>query len=441
MLRFETLPASWRGLLVVLRPCFTRPSLATFAALVTGLVMQTGTRTVCGMLTGAGWAGRVHHSRAHWFFSGARWCADRVGLAVLGLIVARLLPAGAPLVVAVDDTLFRRRGRKVFGAGWHHDATSHHRKTAVAWGNNWVVAGVVVALPFASRPVCLPVAARLWCRGEEHKAVLARALVEMITAACPGRRVEVVADAFYGTRHWRGLDEQVSLTVRLRSNAALTEIHQPVPGVRGRPRTRGAKIGSPAVLATREHLWETVTVTRYGRTGTTQLLDYRCLWTGPLLSRPVRVILQRDTPTGINGRGYHLALLTTDLHTPAATILTRYATRWALEVAFHDAKHHTGAGHARNRTEQAVRRTVPFGLYTYSLVICWYTLTGHHPHDITHRRNTAPWYTTKTEPSYLDMITKLRRTIIATQFLPQTPRTPTHQETLAVHHAWTAAAA
>ncbi|MGH4017973.1 MAG: hypothetical protein ACRDT0_01745 [Pseudonocardiaceae bacterium] len=33
----------------------------------------------------------------------------------------------------------------------------------------------------------------------------------------------------------------------------------------------------------------------------------------------------------------------------------------------------------------------------------------------------APWYRSKTEPSTLDMLTSLRRQIIAARFLPSTP--------------------
>jgi len=73
------------------------------------------------MLAGARLAGIWHHSRAHRFFTAARWSADQLGLGVLEMIVACLLAADAPLVVVVDDTLFRRSGRKVWGAAWHHD--------------------------------------------------------------------------------------------------------------------------------------------------------------------------------------------------------------------------------------------------------------------------------------------------------------------------------
>src|SRR2546430_9436097 len=94
--------------------------------------------------------------------------------------------------------------------------------------------------------------------------------------------------------------------------------------------------------------------------------------------------------------------LTPDLHSPAAEILTRYAARWSIEVAFEDARQHTGVGEAHNRTQRAVERTVPFGLITQSITMVWYTQYGHSPDTVNDRRARAPWYRTKTHPSYLD---------------------------------------
>src|SRR5436305_13792913 len=163
MLQLETVPASLAGLLWVFRSCFTAPSFATFGALVVGLVARPGRRTVCGMLVGAGLSRLWHHSRAHWFFSHARWSAEQVGLVLVGLIVTGLLPAGVPVLVAVDDTLLRRSGRKVAGAAWCYDGARKGPKgSQTSWGTCFVVAGIVVRLPFADRPVCLPVLARLW---------------------------------------------------------------------------------------------------------------------------------------------------------------------------------------------------------------------------------------------------------------------------------------
>ena len=85
---------------------------------------QPVSRTVCDMLTGAGLARVWHHCRAHRFFSAARWCPRQLGLGVAELVVTHLLGPGAPITVAVDDTLFRRRGKKVHGEvpprSWRH---------------------------------------------------------------------------------------------------------------------------------------------------------------------------------------------------------------------------------------------------------------------------------------------------------------------------------
>ncbi|HEY1321740.1 MAG TPA: transposase [Streptosporangiaceae bacterium] len=442
------------GLLATLRPCFTAPSFRTFTALVAGLIGQPGRRTVTGMLTGAGLAAAWHHSRAHWFFSHARWSADQVGLAVAGLVVRLLIPAGAPLLVAVDDTLFRRSGRRVHGAAWCHDGAGATRTgRAVAWGNCWVIAGLVLRLPFTDRPVCLPVLARLWRKDGPTKQVIAGQLVTALAAAVPGRVVHVVADAWYagadgapgaargGTRDRGGFPAGVSLTSRLRGNAVLTGIATGDPGSDrrrgGRPRRIGARLGTPAQLAATAD-WTTAQVHRYGRTDTVALAEIVCLWYGAYRSRTIRVILVRDPdrPTG-----YQLALLSTDLTSSPAEIVERYAARWSIEVAIEDAKQITGVGQARNRVPAAVERTVPFGLLAQTLVVVWYARHGDHHATVADRRAAAPWYRSKTHPAYHDMLITLRRTLITARFRAGKTRTPTPDETHAVLLAWEQAAA
>jgi hypothetical protein len=73
--------------------------------------------------------------------------------------------------------------------------------------------------------------------------------------------------------------------------------------------------------------------------------------------------------------------------------------------------------------------------------VTWYALHGHHPDVVNERQAQARWYRTKTQPAYLDMITKLRRTLIAARFRAAKPRQPTPEEVLAVHAAWAEAAA
>jgi hypothetical protein len=124
MLPDATIPGSLAGLLLAFRSCFTAPTFNTFNAMTVGLIAQTRRRTVCGMLLGVGLERLWHHARAHRFFATARWCADELGLTMLDLIVNRLLPAGSAITVVIDDTLFKRAGRKVFGVFWHHDGAA-----------------------------------------------------------------------------------------------------------------------------------------------------------------------------------------------------------------------------------------------------------------------------------------------------------------------------
>ena len=205
MLRDLTLPATLSRVLDPLRSCFTAPTFEVFTALVAGLVAQPVSRTVCGMLTGAGLAGVWQHCRAHRFFSAARWCPRQLGLQIAELVVAHLLPAGAPITVAIDDTLFRRRGKKVHGAGWFHDGSAAGQ-AKLGYGNNWIVVAIIVTLPFCTRPVALPVLATLAVKGSgRSKPDLARDLVDALAERFPDRGVHVVGDAAYGCGAFAGL--------------------------------------------------------------------------------------------------------------------------------------------------------------------------------------------------------------------------------------------
>ena len=132
-------PSSLAGLLSLLAPCFTQPSFQTFSALVVGFVGRVRDCTVTGMLQAAGLAGEWHHSRAHDFFARRRWDPDRVGLALLDFLVSVFVKAGAPIRLAVDDTLFGRSGRRVWGAHYLHDgAQPEGSGQRTRWGNCWV---------------------------------------------------------------------------------------------------------------------------------------------------------------------------------------------------------------------------------------------------------------------------------------------------------------
>src|SRR6266487_5530529 len=309
------MPASWAGLLDLFRPAFVRRGTFTrFTVLATGMVAQTGRRSVVGMLAGAGMAQTVSFHAACRFFSAAVWDADRLGLLAARLIVGRLLPVDAPITVVVDDTLFKRWGRKIHHAFWTHDGAAQGGKK-IARGNRWVVAGIVVRLPFCTAPVCLPVLLRLWAgKATTSPVELAAQLLALITAAFPDRVVHGVGDAAYHGKPL--LVPGTTWTTRLPANACLFDTAPPRTGRRGRPALKGRKLGRPAALGAGA-VWEKTTVYRYGRTETVYLARLRCVWYGSFGNAAGWCVLVREPGSA---RPCDLALFTLDAAASAAQV-------------------------------------------------------------------------------------------------------------------------
>jgi hypothetical protein len=425
-------PASLMTLLAAFSPLFTAPSFRTFTMLACGFLAQPGKRTVCGMLAGAGLSRLWPHDRAHSFFSRARWSPDDLGIAAARLVISLLVPDGESVEVLIDDTLLRRRGKKVWAASWFHDGSAQG-PAKTGYGNNWVVLAVRVRLPMISRPVAVPAMAKLVIKGTSSasRLWLARRMVTRLARELPGRRISVTADSAYAGRELKQLPDGVTWTTRLRANAALHALPPARTGKRGRPPKKGDRLPSLAKIAAAA-AFSQVTVTRYGKTETIAIHAFTCLWYSVAGTAPVTVILIRDK----SETGCDLALVTTETALDSARVIERYAARWAIEVAIEDAKQLFGTGQARNRTARAVERTIPFMLACQAITVCWYATAGHHPADAEARRLNAPWYTAKTEPSTADMTAKLRRVIIAAKFKRLRPDQPGPTEIHAIRMAW-----
>ncbi|MCA1681322.1 MAG: transposase, partial [Actinobacteria bacterium] len=389
-------PTSLAGLLSLLSPCFSQPTFQTFSALLVGFVGRIRDCTVTGMLQAAGLVGEWHHSRAHDFFARARWDPDELGLRLLDFLVSVFAGTGAPIRLAVDDTLFGRSGRRVWGAHYLHDGAQPEgsgRRTR--WGNCWVVVVLVVSLPcLGGRPVGLPILFRLFCpKDDKHpdrpsQPELARTLLDMVIKRFPTRVIELVMDGAYATKAWRGLPDRVTVTTRMRANAAVFALAPPPTGKRGRPALKGARMASLAQLAA-SAVFKPVTITSPdGRSRTEHIWQTTCLWYGPFHTRPVTVMLIRKPD---RTEGFDVALASTDVNATTSELIARYDTRWSIETAHQEAKAH-GVGQARNRVRKAVQRTVPFGFLVQTITIAWYALHGDPDSDLDARRRAAPWY-------------------------------------------------
>jgi len=411
-------PSSLAGLLSLLAPCFTQPSFQTFSLLMVGFVGRVRDCTVTGMLQAAGLAGEWHHSRAHAFFAYRRWDPDQLGLALLDFLVSVFVKAEAPIRLAVDDTLFGRSGRRVWGAHYLHDGAQPEgsgRRTR--WGNCWVVVVLVVDLQcLGGRPVALPALFRLFRpKDDQHperpsQPELGRGLIDMVLKRFGARVVELVMDGAYASRAWRSLPENVSVTTRMRSNAAVHDLPagERQPGQMGRTPLKGKKLPGLAEIA-KTAIFQTVTITSPdGRERTAHIHELKCLWYVPFHARPVKVILIRNATST---KDFDVALASTDADVRAPELIARYDSRWTIETAHQEAKAH-GVGEARNRVQKAVQRTVPFGFLTQTITIAWYALHGDPQSDLNERRRQAPWYRQKTTISYADMLAALRRELI-----------------------------
>lgn len=397
---------SFLDLLQPLSAVMTAPTFDSFLTILTGWVFARR-RTVTGMIVAADAAvGAKHHSAYHRVFAAARWSLDELGLAVLGLAVA----GDGPALLAVDDTLARKRGKRVFGVGMHHDPLISSRRTTVtSWGHCWVVLGMVVRPPCCGgRWFCLPVLFRLYV---PKSAAAAKRLayrtkpqlaVEMLAAACghcPGRRFHAVGDTAYGGKGvLTNLPANCDLTSRLAMDARL---HEPpparVPGRAGRPRVRGDRLPTPAAMLAGR--CRRLTLDVYGRRDRSRVAEaVGRAYAAP--GRPLKVVAVDPLTGGRKPQAFY----STCVADTAEQVLTRYAARWAIEVANRDAKGQLGFEQPQGWTRPAVARTAPAAMLLYSLVVVWFARDGHRHYAPPAR----PWYAGKTQASFADMLATLR---------------------------------
>ena len=156
----DLLVRSFAPFLLAFQPCFTRPSFASFWALTCAWILCSGRRSLTRIIQSAQLTEFKHFCSFHRFFSQARWNLDDLGHRVFQL----LLPfCGEVLFAAVDDTLARKSGRHIWGAGMHHDPLrSTQKRPFFSFGHNFVVFSLQVALPFAPNKYwALPILVRM----------------------------------------------------------------------------------------------------------------------------------------------------------------------------------------------------------------------------------------------------------------------------------------
>ena len=437
-------------------PVFTAPSFATFQLLMTGWVLSFRHRYVTDLIVSSDSVGNGHFSDYHRFFSHAAWNIDDLWRCLAMLIVNMLIGKNATIFLVGDDTLCRKRGLGIFGTGMHHDALSSSKNKKIChWGHDWVDLCLVIQNPWwaPSKVFTLPICMRLYrnrqglAKGKRksgkkptasqkraastkakqaaeakrkaaanaqaiHKAdktphktrpELMAEMVALVAGWFPDRQFVLIVDSLYsGASVLSTLPNNVDLIGPVHANAGLYEPAPPETKKRRGPRRKkGNRLKSAEAWEQDNTRWTTLHFDQYGLHGSFRVKTRTGLYYKAGKDRLLRFVLSQDTVGGRPTRIYY----STDVNLNPQTILSLFSLRWAIEVTHYDCKQYLGLEDPANRVPKAVERTAPMAMFLYSLTILWYATEGHSEWQIPER----PWYWWKSEPSFADMLTTLRR--------------------------------
>ena len=438
-MRADSIPQSLREVLRGFESCFTAPTYRRFLTLVIGWLFCRSRHWVTRVVRASGESTEQHHAGFHRFFSEARWEPDEAWQALLNQLLPYLPKR---IEVIVDDTLCRRNGPRIFGAGMHHDGAASSQSAMgkqVSFGHSWVVLTLVVPTPWKSPGIAVPVAASLYrslktCPKSEYRkrTVIARELVEKLASWLPeGRTVHLMGDREYACKTvLRDLDQAVEFTGPMPMDAMLFKLlSEDYRQKRGTRRVMGDRLPSSKELAANDDVdWVERKVSIYGKTVVLLTKDLVCLWYTATGTRPVRVVVTRDPKGNYADR----AFFSTRHKAGAKTLLESYARRWLIEVSFREAKQTFGFSEAQNgwsrgtrpqsrpkpgpqargkRGRRAVERTAPFALIVRGILVAWYLGQNRWEADVEKHKRHSPWNTKKTHPSLGDMLDAVREEI------------------------------
>ena len=209
------------------------------------------------------------------------------------------------------------------------------------------------------------------------------------------------------------------MITRLRLDAALYEPAPPrPPGTIGRPRTKGARLPTPAhVLADPSTGWQTIIVPGWYGAGerTVELTSATAVWRhGGLPVVPIRWVLIRDP----EHRFQPQALLCTDLTRKPTQIVCWFVRRWSVEVTFQEVRAHLGVETQRQWSDKAIARSTPCLLALFSIV----TLLATRLRARDRRRIAAAAWYAKARPTFVDALAAVRHALWREQGLVTSPR-------------------
>jgi hypothetical protein len=392
--------------------------------LVIGAILAPGTRTVTAILRIMGLSDEVQFQNYHRVLNRAKWSGLRLSQILLGLLVAAFVAVGAPVVIAADETLERRKGKQIKQKGAFRDAVrSSKTHTVTSFGLRWVSMMLLVAVPWSRRVWALPCLTVLApsantnrANGKRHKTSIdwIGQMIGAVRRWLPTCPLVLVVDGGLaavklGLRCAR-LGVPVTSVSRLRLDAVLHDPPPvPVPGKRGPKAKKGARQASlKARVQDPATVWEAATVRWYGGAErVVELASGTALWYTPgATPLPMRWVLVRDP----RGTREPQAFFATDQTATPVQIVEWFVLRWSEEVTFEEAREHLGLETQRQWSELAIARTTPILLGLFALVtLLAYQMTEGTGLPV----RTAAWYS-KTEATFAAALALVRQQLWST---------------------------
>jgi hypothetical protein len=414
----RTLPTTMIQVLAPFAPLFSERVFRHVQLLLAGAMLAPGKRTVASALRAVGLQEERRFCRYHRVLSRALWSSREVGRVLLELLVEAFAPDG-PLVLGIDETLERRRGKRIVAKGIYRDPVrSSHEHFVKTSGLRWVCLTLLAPVPWASRVWALPFLSTLAhseryakeC-AKRHKPLTEWAwqMLLLVRRWHPKRQIVAVADGGYASLklldRCRRLKNPITFITRLRLDAALYESAPPrKPGQMGRPRLKGSRLPNLSMVVEDPRMaWMPITVRNwYGGERTVEIVSDTAVWysTG-LPAVPLRWVLIRDPQEEFDTQ----ALLCTDLDADPEQIICWFVRRWQMETTFQEVRQRLGFETQRHWSQRAIQRTAPALLGLFSVV----ALLAHRyivkSEGIVRR---AAWYDKK-HPTFSDALAVVRR--------------------------------
>src|SRR5881227_4008117 len=204
------LPACFASLILTFAPVFVQQRTWRRAELLLiGAILAPGKRTVTSLLRIAGLGRERRFTNYHRVLNRVAWSPRAASCLLFGLLLDAFAPTG-PVVLGIDDTIERRRGKRISAKGIYHDPVrSSHGHFVKASGLRWLSLMLLVPIPWAGRVWALPFLTALapserYSREhrKRHKKLTdwARQLVLQARRWMPERPLVLVADSGFAAR-------------------------------------------------------------------------------------------------------------------------------------------------------------------------------------------------------------------------------------------------